>query len=259
MDTIDLGRAFKAPFTDKDWVTKTLLGFVWVLLVVTIPAVYGAQIEYIRRVSRGDETLPGWEDFGDKWVQGVLVFIASIIYFLPVLVLMFLFLVPVAVSVAVEGEPGALASVTAIGGACLVILIATVYGIAASILFYAAQVHFAMSGSFGAFFEFGRIMDKVRSGGYFTAWLYSLVIAVGLSFAASIAASATGGLLAVVSPAVTYITMMMVGHVLGQWAARAYGITTPAWTAETSTPAGPGGGYPPPPPPSPGDDDRTVG
>jgi hypothetical protein len=43
MDRIDLGRAFKAPFEDKEWVVKTLLGFLWGLLVVTIPAVIGAE------------------------------------------------------------------------------------------------------------------------------------------------------------------------------------------------------------------------
>ena len=45
MNTIDLGKAFRAPFQDKDWVTKTLLGFLWSLLVVTLPAVYGAQVD----------------------------------------------------------------------------------------------------------------------------------------------------------------------------------------------------------------------
>lgn len=69
MNSIDLGRAFKAPFMDKEWPMKTLLGFVWALLVVTSPAVYGAQLEYIRRVSGGNEELPEWNDFGNKWVQ----------------------------------------------------------------------------------------------------------------------------------------------------------------------------------------------
>ena len=39
MDKIDLGRAFKAPFEDKEWVKKTLLGWLWMLLIVTSPAV----------------------------------------------------------------------------------------------------------------------------------------------------------------------------------------------------------------------------
>ena len=58
MNSIDIGRAFKAPFTDKDWIKKTLLGYLWMILIVTIPAVAGAQIEYIKRAAEGRDELP---------------------------------------------------------------------------------------------------------------------------------------------------------------------------------------------------------
>lgn len=67
---IDLGRALKAPFNDTDWVSKTLLSFVWGLLgllLFPLLAVFtGVQVEYIRRVSRGDERIPDWSEFGKK-------------------------------------------------------------------------------------------------------------------------------------------------------------------------------------------------
>ena len=219
MNTIDLGKAFRAPFQDKDWVTKTLLGFVWSLLVVTLPAVYGAQVEYISRVSHGDETLPEWSDFGTKWVRGLLVMIAGFIYFLPVAVISVIFFVPI--MIASLGGSNAAASFAA-GGTCLFMLIAIVYSIAVSVVFYAAVTNYAMSNDFGAFFQFSRIMARVRDGsGYFTAWLWALVAGVASSVVIGIlSATGIGGILA---PAVTYLLAMVIGHLFGQWAALSYG------------------------------------
>ncbi len=62
MDSIDLSRALKAPFQDSEWVKKTLMGWLWMLLGVTAPAVYGAQLDYIKSVSEGREDLPNWDD-----------------------------------------------------------------------------------------------------------------------------------------------------------------------------------------------------
>ena len=95
---VDIARAFKAPFEDPEWVKKTLLGWVWFMLIVTIPAVYGAVIEYVGSVARGDERLPEWNDFGGKWVKGFLAGVAAFIYFLPVVVIGALLVVPVAIS-----------------------------------------------------------------------------------------------------------------------------------------------------------------
>ena len=94
MDKIDLGRAFKAPFADAEWVKKTLMGWLWMLLGVTAPAVYGAQLEYIKSVSEGREDLPDWSDFGNKWVKGFMLLIAGFIYTLPIWILFFILAAP---------------------------------------------------------------------------------------------------------------------------------------------------------------------
>jgi len=264
---IDLGRAFKAPFEDKDWLTKTLLGLLWGILVVTAPAVSGAQLAYIRGVSSGDERLPSWDDFGTKWVEGLLVFVAALLYFLPVVVLAVLFVVPVAVTAVLNGggDGGLLGGLFA-GGMCLFWLVAMVYGIAVSVLFSAAMTNYAMKRNFGAFFEFGNIMALVRGNtGYFTAWIYTILIAFAGSIVTSIlTATYVGGVLVT---GVTYLIAMMSGHVLGQWAARAFGtpgIAAPAGaypSAPASPPAPPAAFAPPPPaaaPPAPPALDEPV-
>lgn len=240
---IDIGRAFKAPFEDREWVSKTLLGFVWAILVVTSPAIYGAQIEYIRSVHHGNETLPTWDDFGNKWVQGLLVSVAGLLYMLPVAILGVLFIVPGIIgAMASGGEGGDAVGALFAGGFCLFWVFALAWGIAVSVLFSAALTHYAMRGTFASFFEFREIMSHVRGGtGYFTAWAYLILISLaGSTVVSLLTATFVGGVLA---PAITYLIAVMSGHVLGQWARAAYPVTTPVMTAH-----GAASGAPPAPP-----------
>ena len=248
MNQIDLGRSLKAFFADKDWITKTLLGFVWGLLVVTAPAVAGAQLEYIRKVSGGNEELPEWKDFGGKWVAGFMVFVAGFIYFLPVVLLAMVFTVPTLISYVNSGGDSSAFGAMLGGSMCVFSLLAIVYTLVVSILFSAAMTNYAMKGNFGAMFEFGEIMSKVRGGtGYFTAWLFTIIIAFLGSVVTSVL-SATG-VGAILYPAVTYFTLMASGHVLGQWAANAYATAAPAGAMATGYPP-PSPAYSPPAPPA---------
>ncbi len=247
MDSIDFGRALKAPFNDKGWPAKTALGFLWLLLGITSPVVYGAQLEYITRVSNGNEELPDWSDFGNKWVKGFMVSVAGFIYFLPIIVLGFIMVVPGIISAAMDG--GNAAGGLLAGGGCLFSLIATVYIVAVSVLFYAAIVHYAVKGNFGAFFQFGEILGHVRDGsGYFVAWMWSLVIGFGVGAVMSVL-SATG-IGAIIYPAAIYLMTMITGHLFGQWAAKSYGYPGLGSGAPAYAGAAAPGGYAPPPPPA---------
>jgi hypothetical protein len=243
MNSVDFGRAFKAPFEDSEWVKKTLMGLLWGILVVTSFAVIGAMLDYIKSVANGNERLPEWDDFGGKWVRGFMVFLAGVIYFLPVWVLGIIFLVPALLAAGVNSDAvGALAS----GGLCLFWLIAIVYSIAVGVLFYAATVNYAMAGDFGAFFRFGENIDRVRTKpGYWTAFLIAIV--------ATFAAGMVAGIIPVVgwllSFALTYLAYMISGHGFGQWAAIAYDLPG-SGAPGTGYVVGPQTGYAPPPPPA---------
>lgn len=173
-------------------------------------------------------------------MRGLLVVVAGFIYFLPVVVIGMLFIVP-GVIAAVSGGGDAAGGLLG-AGACMFWLIALVYGVAVSVLYYGALTNYAMKGTFGALFEFGAILEKVRGGtGYWNAWLFSLVIGFGMSAISSIlSATGIGGIL---YPAVLYLGYMMVGHLFGQWSARAYGVVA---AAHAATPT-----YAPPAPPAP--------
>lgn len=250
MDGIDIGRAIRAPFDDTDWVRKTALGYLWILLVVTSPAVYGAQLEYIRSTARGDERLPEWTDFGNKWVQGFLVSIAGFVYFLPIFILAGVFLAPAIVTAATQGGDSDAFAAAMMGGMCIFWAVAVVYSIAVSILFAAATTHYATQQRFGAFFEFGAIMDRVRSGsGYWGAWMATLLVSFVTSAALGMISGITGGIGSIIYPAVYYLMAMVGGHLLGQYAARAYGVapSVAGYPAPQPGYIPPAGGYAPPP------------
>ena len=247
MDSIDLGRAFKAPFADPKWVNKTLMGWLWLLLGVTSPAVFGAQMDYIKGVSEGHEELPEWDNFGDKWVRGFLLMVAYFIYLLPIWILFFILLLPgIIASAATNGQSGgALFG----GGMCLFGLLAIVYGIGIAVVMYAATVNYALKRNFGALFALSEILGHIRDGsGYFAAWLWAIVA----SFAVSVAVSILGATFIgwIVVPAVYYLGWMVMGHLFGQWAQRSYGIVAaaPSYAAPGYIP--PTGTYAPQAPPS---------
>jgi hypothetical protein len=252
MDSIDIGRAIKAPFNDKQWVSKTLFGFLWLLLGLTAPAVYGAQIEYVKSVAEGREDLPTWDDFGGKWVKGFLLAVAYFLYLLPIWILAAVLLLPgLIASISSGGDYGAGMFG---GGLCLFSIISIVYGVAIAILMYGATVNYAMKGGFGALFEISEILAHVRDGsGYFAAWVWALVIGLGGSVVVSVLSATFVGYIAV--PAVLYLEFMMMGHVFGQWAAKSYGIAAPATTAPAyvppAPPAAPAAQLTPPAPPAP--------
>ncbi len=245
MNGIDFGRAFKAPFDDPDWVKKTLLGLVWGILLVTSPALVGAMVEYIRSVAHGNERLPEWDAFGDKWVRGFMVLLAGILYFLPVWVLALAFFVPVVLASG-SNNSDALAA-AASGGLCLFGLLAIIYALAVGAVFYSAVVDYAITGEFGAFFRVGDNIARIRANpGYWTAWL----IAILASFAASVVAGAIPVLGGLISFGLTYLAYMVGGNAFGQWAAVAYngrGPMAPSAPGMYAPPAPPA--YRPPPAP----------
>ncbi len=244
MDKIDLGRAFKAPFADTEWVKKTLFGWLWTLLVVTAPVVLGAQLDYIKSVSEGREELPNWDDFGSKWVRGFLLYLAYMIYAIPIWIAFFVLLLPgIIAAAASNGNSGAGLFG---GGMCLFSLVAIVYGIGMLFFVQAATVNYAMKGTFGALFEFGGIIARMRDGsGYFAAWLWAIVVGFAASLAMSVL-SVVPFLGSIVGLAAVYLELMIIGHLFGQWAAKSYGV------AQVAAPVGvpgympPAGSYAPP-------------
>jgi hypothetical protein len=236
VDNVDLGRALKAPF-QEGWIPKSLLAIVWTFLIVTSPALVGAYLEYVKSVAHGDERLPDWSGFGEKWVKGISVIGAGLIYYAPAWLLSVIFIAPAAMS---DGGTSDTLGAFAAGGLCLWNILILGYSLVMSLFYYAALTNYAMKGNFGAFFEIGEIWDRVRStSSYWMAWLFALVVGLIYSIGGWVLGITVIGLLLI--PAVYYLAGMSISHLFGQWARDAYAVV----------PAPPHGAMPPPPPPMP--------
>src|SRR5690349_5612813 len=92
---INFGRAFSYILDDPEWVSKSLIGALFALLsILILPAfvLAGYYQELIQNVARGDpRPLPAWNNIGEKFVNGLVfalkLFVVSLVYALPIIIL----------------------------------------------------------------------------------------------------------------------------------------------------------------------------
>jgi len=195
---MDIGKAFSFVFEDKDWVVKILIGIAvvvagFVLSFLLIPAILagmmlsGYALEITRRVIRGDaDVLPAWDNWGQILVDGLMVTIITVVYALPIIVLVLCVGVPaslIADSSAVSLSAGEAFSVFASSSVgCFGLL----WAIVMSLLLPAAIARFAAEGELASAFQFGEIFSLVRDnlGTYLLTavmvWVTGIMASLGL-------------------------------------------------------------------------------
>lgn len=184
---MDIGRAFTYPFEDENWLKKMLIGAVLNLVPVVNLIGMGYGLRQMKKVSEGqDLPLPEWDDWGGDFIKGLLMFLATMIYTIPIWLLQGV--MAIAMAIAANAGPGgggeAVAGLCATGVTCLTVI----YGLAMAVWVPAATMQYVKDGSFGAFFKFGDIWALItkKVGDYLIAWLVYLL--------AGIVASVVGGI-----------------------------------------------------------------
>lgn len=173
---MDIGRSFTYMFEDQDWVKKVLIGGVVNLIPIVNFAATGYFIEAVRNTAEGRELpLPEWDDFGGKFMKGLMAGIAGFLYALPIMIVVgIIFGLTAAIAGSLEGDTAEIvSSACPLIGNCLLL----VYMILLMLILPAATIRYALSGQFGAFFRFGDIMALIKAniGGYIIALLVALV------------------------------------------------------------------------------------
>lgn len=180
---MDIGRSFTYTFDDEKWLMKILLGGIIGIVPILNFATFGYTLDATKNVAEGRALpLPEWgEDFGGKFVKGLLGWIIAMIYAIPIWVIMCLvWLVTLILgggaslfeSDAAVAGAGGLAGVLGICFYCLMAL----YGIFMIIWLPAALTRFAVQGGFGSAFQFGEIRSFVQ--GNLGNYLLAIVIAI---------------------------------------------------------------------------------
>ena len=218
---IDLGRAFGFVFDDEQWVSKILIGGLIILIpILGMFWLMGYMMDVGERVANNaPKPLPDI-DFGSQLGKGFASFVISLVYALPVIVLVcvvMLLFVPLAG--AAEGSQGGDAAiVSAMLGLwfCLFPLL-FVAGLVIQVFVFASYVLYIQTGNIGQALNVGRAWQMLRAAP--TSWLILFLVYILASLVASAGAVAFG----IGALFTTAFSQAMFGHALGQVAAQMRG------------------------------------
>lgn len=213
---MDIGKAFGFVFEDEEWISKILLGALIMLIPIFGQFVLVGYVIVVIRNVMADEPwpLPAWENLGRYFVDGLMFWVATLVYALPFLIIlcpiMGVWFLPV-----LAGEQEDLAAILAgvsgvvsVGLGCLVAL----YGILLGLLMPVLQIRYAETGEIGACLRFGEIFQFLFANigniiiGQLLVWLASVVVM-----------SVVGGLsLGLLVLPVSVLLKAFSGHLYGQ-------------------------------------------
>jgi hypothetical protein len=155
---MDIGRAFSYIFEDDDWASKLVVtAFVAIIPIVNF-ALFGWTVALIRQMLDGnDRPLPGWDNFGEKFSDGLIYFVATLIYNIPIILVA---CVIGGVSM-LFGNSNAVAALVAITTCCLVVGVIA-YAVVANAVLFIATIRYSRQPSFDVFMQFGENFALAR-------------------------------------------------------------------------------------------------
>lgn len=226
---MDVNKAVRFVFEDKQWVSKLLIAVLMSLLAfVIVPALIlqGYVIKLVRQVMNGNrDELPEWTDWGKLLSDGFFLTVGELVWMLPLILLVII------VSVATGGL-GSIsedaAAVAATGGGLLLLCLVLLMVLAALFLTPALMIQYAIKDEFGALFRFSEVFDIIRNH------MSDILIAFLVTVAAVFVVSLIGGVLGLV-PCLGWIAAFVIGlaagpyvsfvggHLYGQIAAKVLG------------------------------------
>ena len=210
---MDFGRGLSFVRQDPNWLVKTLLGSVISLVPILNFAATGYGLDVLRNVHAGRETpLPEWgENFGDRWVRGLIAIVISFIYTLPIIVLACGWGLVTSVTAAAAQTEEAVNSGSAALALCgvpLFLLAALFLGSLALV----AQARYAITNQFSEAMRFGSVIAEWRGG--LGRWLG----VIGMLFVAGLAF----GIFGLVTCGLGYLLSFYLVLAQNHWVAQAY-------------------------------------
>ena len=174
---MEIGESIKYPTTDKDWIKKVVIGGILGMIPIVNFIVQGYYLKILKGSIENKSGMPEWEDWGNLFIKGLIVFIISIIYMLiPIIVISIS--VGGAILAAVSG--GTEAMLAAIGAAAGGLLLGFILMLISLLLLPMALAIYAKEESFGSAFRFGEIINRIFSnlGSYILVYLVIIVLGI---------------------------------------------------------------------------------
>lgn len=230
---MDINKAIRFTFDDKQWISKLLVGVVMsVLAFLILPALVlqGYVVKLVRKVMNGDDNdLPEWVEWGDLLRDGFFVTVGQLVWSLPFILLMLI------VGFATGGlgslADSDVAAAAATGGGLLMLCLILLTILIFLFLTPALLIQYAIKGEFAAMFRIGEIVDIIRDN------MSDILIAFLVTVLAVFAVTLIGGVLSLI-PCLGWIAAFLIGlatgpyiqfvsgHLYGQIAAKIMGNKT---------------------------------
>ncbi len=220
MADIDIGRSLSFITEDEQWISKVLIGgLILIIPIVGQLAMLGYMIETGQNLTRGREKpLPEWGEFGNKLLMGFHAFLISLVYALPIVLLVFIFTCFIGLMAGgAEGREEEIAGVVVSAMFCLFPLL-FILGLILQIATFAGWVRYIRTdANLGASLAIGPVWEMLRAAP--GTWGITLLVYLLFSVLASLGGIACG----VGALFTTMYALIGFGHVLGQLAGPASG------------------------------------
>ncbi|MEW6726591.1 MAG: DUF4013 domain-containing protein [Bacillota bacterium] len=163
---MNVGKALSLPLVEGNLV-KVIIGAVLNLIPIVNFLCLGYFIEVMANAFREKHEMPAWENWGDKFVKGMVVLVISFVYML----------IPAIILGIGGGIDSALSS--DLSGASLLGLLCLP---AVWFILPMALAHYAATGGFSRAFSLGTVFTYIGAafGSYLGAYLFSIVLFIGL-------------------------------------------------------------------------------
>ncbi|MBV6451435.1 MAG: hypothetical protein MHPDNHAH_02173 [Anaerolineales bacterium] len=243
---MNVGKSFSFVFDDPKWVSKLGLGALITLIPILNLSWTGYMVGIIRNVMNGDsEPLPTWDDLGKRFMDGLLLTVASLVYALPIIVVFCLplsFMIVPAILSGNSDMQDIASAIAGLGTALFVCLLCVfiVYALALSVIYPAILVIFAREGTIASCFKFRDVFSLIsqNSSPFITAWAVNIGLSFALSFVVGIAQTVLNLIPCLGQIAAVIVTFGMVvyatavyAHLFGQFGNIAAGQNTSMTTA----------------------------
>lgn len=225
---MDINKALTFPTEDERWITKLAIGallFILSFLIIPIFFIYGYMIQLMRNVMAGiEKPLPEWGDWGKLFMDGLNMFIAGLVYTLPISLALCCSLAFFLPSANMEGDAAEIMAgigvLAMVGMSCIVFI----FALALMVIGPAIAIQYAREGTLGACFRFSEVIGIARDN------IGDIVIALVVVFAISFVLS-----LVSIIPIIGWIILLaanmyvifITGHMYGQIGAKTGGGPAP--------------------------------
>jgi hypothetical protein len=159
--TLDIGRSFTYMFEDESWIMKIVVGGILLFIPIVNFMVLGYMLEALKKSADGvDVPLPEWDDFGGKFMKGLMLLLIGVVYTIPIwLVACVIWVLLFAAGAAESDSLMSLVGMISTCASCLYL----VWGIVVWIIMPAAWIRYAVTGEFMSAFQFGELFSFISA------------------------------------------------------------------------------------------------